>query len=81
MESTCGLSLQKSSKEHEVEEKKWSIERKLSEFKKSFVCFRNGNTSKNKFNSYCNENDLQEYKVAIDEVDRLVKAPPSLNLL
>ena len=64
-----GLSLQKLSKKHKVEEKNWSLKRTPGECKDKFNHLRNENASKNKFNSVCNEESVPERKVTIDEVD------------
>ena len=69
MESTCGLTLQKSLENHGQEEKKQSLKRKPGTLKEDFIYSRCGSTSKNKFKDCCNESGLEEYQVAMNEVD------------
>ena len=69
IEDACGLSLQKSSKDHKVEGKSWSLKRKSGEFKDSFICWRNGNASKIKFNAFCDDHYIENKKVEIEEVE------------
>ena len=77
MEVTHGLTLQKSSKDHEVEGKSWGLKRKPGEFKDSFMHWRNGDAIEIKFNAFCDEHDLEKEKVAIEEVDASTKVLPN----
>ena len=74
MEGTYTLTLQKSSKKHESEGKKWLIMRKPGKFKEVPIHFRLSNKSKNKFNFY-----LLDKKIVINEVDKLTKAHSTLD--
>ena len=77
MEKKDGLTLQKSSEKHKQERRKWPLKRKPGLCKEDFIKFRHGNSSKNKFNKYCDQNGLENHKVKIDEGD----ASKKLNLV
>ena len=81
MEDPHRLSLQKSTKEHKVEDKSWSMKRKLGENKDSFRYWRNGNASKIKFNAFCDEHDIENETVEIEEADASTKIAPNRELL
>ena len=70
---THRLTLTKHTATYQVAGKNWSAKRKLGIFKKEFIKHRNENTSKVKFNDYCNANGLEDYKVELKEVDILNK--------
>ena len=60
-----GLTLTKSTTTHQVAGKNWSFKRKLGVFKKEFIKYRNGNTSKVQFNTDSDANGLEDCKVEL----------------
>ena len=81
MDDEYGLSLQKSSNEHEQEKKSWNKKRKKGEYHEKFKFWRSGNASKNKCNDYCRKHGLIDHMVDIDEVDTTLKEEPSADIL
>ena len=82
MDKEYGLALQKSSQEHKQEGESWNLKRKLGKWHDKHIFWRHGDTSKNKFNDYCDgKKGLEKHKAKIDKVDALLKKEPSMNIL
>ena len=81
MNAEHGLILTKSTDEHKVPGKNWSIKRKLGEFKPEFIKFRHGNASRIELNKCCDKNGIRDQKVDTAEVEMSKKVEPNIGFL
>ena len=78
MTSTCGMTLQKSSPQHEKEDTNYCHERALGKHSDLFQPFMGGSVVMNECNGFADANGRPDLKIMIDPADESKKKKTSL---